>query len=169
MATTVLPETVEVVQWNPLTNPDCTNCNGLSRPVRRKKKPEVAYDCIGHLPQLRLNKTLGEIKRERDKRLETRSLLTSITYRAELPYERVARLLGMSPVTMWRMMEGKGTIHDEDIKHLRSIEYIKRDGAYTHVIYHTGTPSPRWDFMKKKRKREKPQIFQVNGQVKDLL
>lgn len=126
-----------VEAWHPINNPDCTNCNGLSRPVRRvPKKP-----C--EMVQLQLSR----------KAMLTRRLIQLI-FDSRLPQAEFSEsVLGIDSVTLYRYLRG-AAIPQSKAKQLRSIEHVTRDGQFTVVVYRTGSESGHWNMMLNKRARK---------------
>lgn len=115
-------------KWHAITNPDCENCHGLSRPVRAKRTPR-------HTPQivsLALNSILADRK-------HLRILLRG----SRLPQSDFAKVVGITQSTLYRWLHG-GTIPQTKRDYLNSIQFIRRDGAEVHVVYRVYAPAPRW-------------------------
>lgn len=126
-----------IAPWHPVTNPECTNCKGLARPVRPKRK---VSDC-------------GPVTLKLSRKAALKRQFQSLVFRSELPQETLAQhIFGIDPATLWRYLNG-GTIPYSTEMQVRSIKYIKRDGPEVVVVYNTGAPSKHWDAMLKRRKR----------------
>lgn len=121
--------TDNVVPWHPFDNPDCTNCHGLSRPVRAQRKPNHTAQIV----QLALNSILADRK-------HLRTLLRG----SRLPQSDFAKLVGVTQSTLYRWLHGS-TIPQTKRDFLNSIQFIRRDGADVHVVYRVYMPAPRWD------------------------
>lgn len=125
-----------VVPWHPITQPECTNCHGLARPVRPYKP---VHDC-------------GRAQIQIDYKTRIRARLRRFIRDAELPQAEVAALLGMNPVTLWRILKG-GPITDVVVSQVMALEYIKREHTVVTVIYRVATRT-HWDSMIHKRQRK---------------
>lgn len=131
---------VSLTPWHPVEHPECTNCNGLSRPVRKRRKAPI-FDC-------------GMVTLQLSRKAQLRRHFHSLVFRSELPQETLARhIFGIDPATLWRYLNG-GVIPHSTESQIRSIQYIKREGADVVVVYNTGAPSKHWDAMLRRRKRK---------------
>lgn len=135
MAPPDLTTEIPTLPWHPVTNPDCTNCNGLSRPVRRKKP------CNCPLIQLALEPVAA-----------TRRHVQRLPKQAGLPPDLfVIRVLGVTPKAFWDKV-ANGRLSKTAAQHLNSIESVSREGSKVHVIYDVGNVSGRWDATLARRK-----------------
>jgi transcriptional regulator with XRE-family HTH domain len=118
-----------VSSWHPLDNPECTNCKGLSRPVRPTRKPSHTPEIV----PLQLNSILADRKH-----------LRTLVEGSRLPQGDFARLIGVTQSTLWRWLTG-GTIPQSKRDYLNRIQTIRRYGADVVVVYRVYVPGPRWD------------------------
>lgn len=124
-----------IAPWHPLDNPECTNCRGLSRPVRPRRKTFARDGVICH-PQ-RIPLQLNEV-------LAFRKHLRSLLSEARLPQDRFARIIKVTQTTVSHWLF-KGTPSPENRAYVDSIRSIRRLGKEVHVVYDIGTVGIRGD------------------------
>lgn len=123
--------------WDAIDNPECENCHGLSRPIRKKTTCREGLVQLAFSPKAMLRRRLIQLMHD-----------------SRLPQAEFSEtVLGLDSVTLYRYLRG-AMIPQSKAKQLRSIEHVTRDGAFTIVVYHTGSESQHWDMMLNRRARK---------------